>query len=446
MITLHPPSPAVILMVAGEASGDLHGGNLAREILARQPQTRIFGIGGAKMQEAGVQLLRSIDDLAVVGISEVLLQWKAIRQTFNTLGQFIRERRPDLVILIDYPDFNLRLAKVAKRERIKVLYYISPQVWAWRSWRIKTIALNVDTLLVVFPFEVPLYQDCGLDVRFIGHPLVDIVKSEFRGREEICLKLGVDPKQPIVGLLPGSRRSEIKRLLPQLLGAATRIAQAMPNVQFLLALAPTIQLAEVEPYLRQFEQELEQDREQELEQEFAQELEQEQEQENEHEQEFKQKLEPKPKQKLEPQVGQELKPPAPVKILCRENSTYDIIHVSDLVLVSSGTATLETALLNTPMILVYRLSLLSYALGRLLIRVPYIGLVNLVAGKKIVPELIQYQASPEKIASLALEILHDSKRQESMRSELRKIREKLGDPGSSARVAEVVVEMLRKRS
>jgi lipid-A-disaccharide synthase len=386
------PSSAVILMVAGEASGDLHGGNLAREILARHPQTRIFGIGGAKMQEAGVYLLRSIDDLAVVGISEVVLQWKAIRQTFQMLGQFIRERRPDLVILIDYPDFNLRLAKVARRERIKVLYYISPQVWAWRSWRIKTIARNVDTLLVVFPFEVPLYQDCGLDVRFIGHPLVDIVKSEFRSREEICLQLGVDSKQPIVGLLPGSRRSEIKRLLPQLLGAATKIAQTMPKVQFILALAPTIQLAEVEPYLQKLEQE----------------------------------------QTLE----------HPVKILCRENSTYDIIHISDLVLVSSGTATLETALLNTPMILVYRLSLLSYALGRLLIRVPYIGLVNLVAGKKIVPELIQYQASPEKIASLALAILRDSKRRKSMRRELRKIREKLGDPGSSSRAAEVVAEMI----
>ena len=417
-------------MVAGEASGDLHGGNLAREILARHPQTRIFGIGGAKMQEAGVHLLRSIDDLAVVGISEVVLQWKAIHQTFHTLGQFIRERRPDLVILIDYPDFNLRLAKVARRERIKVLYYISPQVWAWRSWRIKTIARSVDTLLVVFPFEVPLYQDCGLDVRFIGHPLVDIVKSEFRSREEICLQLGVDSKQPIVGLLPGSRRSEIKRLLPQLLGAATKIAQTMPKVQFLLALAPTIQLAEVEPYLQKLEQKPGQELKQGGIQEPVQKLNQELEQER------------TPGQKLNQAREREQALEHPVKILCRENSTYDIIHISDLVLVSSGTATLETALLNTPMILVYRLSLLSYALGRLLIRVPYIGLVNLVAGKKIVPELIQYQASPEKIASLALEVLRDLKRRESMRRELRKIREKLGDPGSSARAAEVVAEMI----
>ena len=261
------------------------------------------------MLEAGVHLLRSIDDLAVVGISEVVLQWKAIRQTFHTLGQFIRERRPDLVILIDYPDFNLRLAKVAKRERIKVLYYISPQVWAWRSWRIKTIARNVDTLLVVFPFEVPLYQDCGLDVRFIGHPLVDIVKSEFRSREEICRQLGVDPKRPIVGLLPGSRRSEIKRLLPQLLGAATRIAQAMPNVQFLLALAPTIQLAEVEPYLQELGQEVGQERaqgrEQELEQGYKQGLEKDRKQGLEQgrkqglEQDRKQRLEQDRKQGLE---------------------------------------------------------------------------------------------------------------------------------------------------
>ncbi|MEW5803620.1 MAG: lipid-A-disaccharide synthase [bacterium] len=388
-IIIEVPSSAVILMVAGEASGDLHGGNLAREILTRLPQARIFGIGGAKMQEAGVQLLRSIDDLAVVGISEVVLHWKAIRQTFHTLSQFIRERRPDLVILIDYPDFNLRLARVAKRERTRVLYYISPQVWAWRSWRVKTIARNVDTLLVVFPFEIPFYQGCGLDVRFIGHPLVDLLDAagaEPRGREKVSFQLGVDPKGPIVGLLPGSRRSEIQRLLPQLLGAATRISRTMPSVQFLLALAPTIKPAEVEPYLRE----------------------------------------------LDPSV----------KVLCQVDSTYDIIRLADLVLVSSGTATLETALLNTPMILVYRLSLISYILGRLLIRVPYIGLVNLVAEKRIVPELIQYQASPERIASLALNILRDSKRQESMRRELGKIKEKLGDPGSSARAAEVVVEML----
>lgn len=385
-------------MVAGEASGDLHGGNLAREILVRQPGAQIFGIGGARMQEAGVHLLHSIDDLAVVGIFEVVLHWRAIRQTFRSLCQFIREKRPDLVILIDYPDFNLRLAKIARREHIKVLYYISPQVWAWRSWRIKTIARNVNTLLVVFPFEIPLYQGSGLDVRFIGHPLMDIVQAEAAcraeaacqsvsgRREDIRRQLGVDPKRPVIGLLPGSRRSEIARLLPQLLGAAGKLSRQQPDLQFLLALASTIQPAEVEPYLRE----------------------------------------------IDPSVT----------IHCRTNSTYDIIRAADLVLVSSGTATLETALLNTPMILVYRLSLISYVLGRMLIRVPYIGLVNLVAEKKIVPELIQYQANPETIASLAMDILKDHKRQERMREELRKIRDKLGEPGSSGRAAEVVMEIL----
>lgn len=365
------------------------------------------------MQEAGVQLLQNIDELAVVGISEVLLHWKAIRQAFHTMGRFIREKRPRLVILIDYPDFNLRLAKVARRERVKVLYYISPQVWAWRSGRIKTIARNVDTLLVVFPFEPPLYQGTGLDVRFIGHPLVDMVRpgagqpgSEQRGsgspgsgspgsgspgsgREEECLRLGVNPDRPIIGLLPGSRKSEISRLLPQLIGAARKIVQKRPDVQFLLALASTIRPAEVEPYLRDLRE-------------------------------------------LDPSV----------QIHCRENSTYDIIQLSDLVLVTSGTATLETALLNTPMILVYRLSLFSYVLGRLLIRVPCIGLVNLVAGRKIVPELIQYQANPDRIASVAEEIMENPRRRESMRRELLKIKDKLGDPGSSGRAAGVVMEML----
>lgn len=435
------PSSAVILMVAGEASGDLHAANLARQILERLPAAQLFGIGGSRMQEAGVRLLRRIDDLAVVGIGEVMLHWRAIRQTFRSLCQFIQTKRPDLLILIDYPDFNLRLAKVARREHIKVLYYISPQVWAWRRWRIKTIARTVDTLLVIFPFELPLYQGCGLDVRFIGHPLMDVIGGEIapgRGaepreiepsmgmesinpyplalapgrwaepkepqsaespqsdslrqpaespsmREEICRRLGVDPKRPIIALLPGSRKSEISRILPQLLGAAEKLIRQKPDLQFLLALASTIKPSVVEPYLRRYPS---------------------------------------------------------VTIHCRESCTYDILRVADLALVSSGTATLETALLNTPMILVYRLSLLSYILGRMLIRVPYIGLVNLVAEKKIVPELIQYQANADKIASLAMEILQDQKRREYMRRELRKIRDRLGEPGSAARAAEVVVEML----
>lgn len=430
-------------MVAGEASGDLHAANLARQILERLPAAQLFGIGGSRMQEAGVRLLRRIDDLAVVGIGEVMLHWRAIRQTFRSLCQFIQTKRPDLLILIDYPDFNLRLAKVARREHIKVLYYISPQVWAWRRWRIKTIARTVDTLLVIFPFELPLYQGCGLDVRFIGHPLMDVIGGEIapgRGaepreiepsmgmesinpyplalapgrwaepkepqsaespqsdslrqpaespsmREEICRRLGVDPKRPIIALLPGSRKSEISRILPQLLGAAEKLIRQKPDLQFLLALASTIKPSVVEPYLRRYPS---------------------------------------------------------VTIHCRESCTYDILRVADLALVSSGTATLETALLNTPMILVYRLSLLSYILGRMLIRVPYIGLVNLVAEKKIVPELIQYQANADKIASLAMEILQDQKRREYMRRELRKIRDRLGEPGSAARAAEVVMEMLER--
>ena len=337
------------------------------------------------MQKAGVHLLQSIDDMAVVGISEVLFHWRIIRQTFRTLAQFIKKVRPDLVILIDYPDFNLRLAKIAKKEGIKVLYYISPQVWAWRSWRIKTIAQNVDTLLVVLPFELSFYQNSGLDVRFIGHPLVDIVKPKFT-KENAYRELKIDPARPVIGLLPGSRQGEIRHILPHLLGAAKKITQNRPDIQFLLALAPTIHYTEIEPYL------------------------------------------------------QECK--ASVQLSCLADCTYDVINLSDLVLACSGTVTLEIALLNTPMILVYRVSSLSYTLGRLLVRVPYIGLANLVAGKKIVPELIQYQANSGKIASLAEKILQSPENQKNMRQELLRVKEKLGEPGSSKRAACVVLEML----
>jgi lipid-A-disaccharide synthase len=380
-------------MVSGEASGDLHGGNLAREILTRHPHAQIYGIGGSQMQRAGVHLIKDINNLAVVGISEVLTHWKAIWQTFRSLRKFIRESRPDLMILIDYPDFNLRLAKVAKKEQIRVLYYISPQVWAWRRWRIKTIARYVDILLVVFAFELSFYQKqrlkkkSKLDVRFIGHPLVDIVRPNC-SRGKNCYQLGVDPRKPIIGLLPGSRRSEIRRILPLLLKAAQKLIQKRQDIQFLLALAPTIPYAEVEPYLQRVHKTL--------------------------------------------------------PIYCHADRTYDIISISDLVLVSSGTATLETALLNTPMILIYRLSPLSYLLGKLLIRVPYIGLVNLVAGKKVIPELIQYQASPERIASLADSLLQNLKSREIMRQEFQKVREKLGGFGSSGRAADVVLEILER--
>ena len=378
-------APTTILIVAGEASGDLHGGNLAREILALRHHIRISGVGGSQMKKAGVCLLQSVDDMAVVGISEVLFHWHIIRQTFRTLAQFIKTEHPDLVILIDYPDFNLRLAKIAKKEGIKVLYYISPQIWAWRSWRIKTIVRNVDTMLVVLPFERTFYEKSGLDVRFIGHPLVDSVKPKFN-KDDAYSQFKIDPGRPVIGILPGSRHGEIRHILPRMIGAVKKIARNRPDTQFVMALAPTIHYAEIEPYLVKIKES--------------------------------------------------------VQILCLKDCTYDIIHLSDQVLVITGTATLEIALLNTPMILVYRVSPLSYILGKLLIRVPSIGLVNLVAGKKIVPELVQYRANPKEIASLAEKILENSQKQKIMRQELVKVRQKLGSAGSSKRAATIALEML----
>ena len=240
-------------------------------------------------------------------------------------------------------------------------------------------------MMVVLPFELTFYEKSGLDVRFIGHPLVDSVKPKF-SKEDMYRQLNIDPGRPIIGLLPGSRHAEIRHILPQMIGAVKNIVQNRPDIHFVMALAPTIHYAEIEPYLRKLNKS--------------------------------------------------------VQIHCLKDCTYDIINLSDLVLVCSGTATLEIALLNTPMILIYRVSPLSYTLGKLLIRVPSIGLVNLVAGKKIVPELIQYQANPKKIASLAERILDNPKKQEGMRKELAAVRQRLGDVGSSERAAAIALEML----
>lgn len=378
-------STHTILMVSGEASGDLHGGNLAKEIFQQCPQVKILGMGGAQMQKAGVHLLENIEGMSVVGISEVFSHFTIIKDAFKRLRQFLEEHPPDLIICIDYPEFNLRLAKIAKRKKIKILYYISPQIWAWRRWRIKTIAQNVDTMLVVFPFELPFYQNAGIDVHFVGHPLVDIVKPKLT-REEGLKKFHLDPSKPIISLLPGSRRGEIRHILPSLLEAAQKIAQKEPDRQFLLAQAPTISDQEIQPFLEKIH----------------------------------------------------------LKIHCYEGYTYDIISLSDLVIVASGTATLETALLNTPMILVYRLSALSYLLGRLLVQVPFIGLVNLVAEKKIVPELIQQHADPENIAFWAEKLLQNPKTRKTMRQELKMVKEKLGKIESSKQAAQIALQMLEK--
>ncbi len=337
-----------ILLVAGEVSGDLHGAHLVEAIQRIDPEIQFFGVGGEGLERKGMKLLYHSHSLSVVGITEVLLKLRSILKALRELKESLDRERPDLIILIDFPDFNLRLAKMAHQRGIPVLYYISPQVWAWRPKRVKLIAKWVKKMVVFFPFEVPLYEAAGVDVEWVGHPLLDIVKPTL-SKEAAFQRFGLDPQRRTIGLLPGSRMHEVERLLPPLLASSHLLQKEIPDLQFIIPLAPGIPKTTLSPWMRNV--------------------------------------------------------PVPVKVV--EGWTYDVMNLSELLITASGTATLEGAILGKPMVIVYKVSLLSYWIGRALIQVDHIGLVNLVAGKGIVPELIQEDVNPQRIAEEALRILRD---------------------------------------
>lgn len=371
-------------MVAGEASGDLHGAHLVAAVRQIDPEVQFFGIGGENLERAGMKLLYPSHALSVVGLTEVFIKLIPILKALKKVKESLDQERPRLVILIDFPDFNLRLAKIAHRKGIPVLYYISPQVWAWRPNRVKLIAERVKKMVVFFPFEVPLYKAAGVDVEWVGHPLVDMVKPALC-KEEAFRKFGLDPQKRTIGLLPGSRIHEVKRLLPPLLAAAGLLHREIPDLQFVIPLASGLSEDILSPWMRNS--------------------------------------------------------PAPVKLI--QGWTYDVMNISELLILASGTATLEGAILGKPMIIVYKVSLLSSWVGRAMIRVKHIGLVNLVAGKWIAPELIQKEVTPQRIAEEALRILRDSSLRQKMVESMREVRERLGDPGAAQRAARIVLSMLQ---
>ncbi|HYA91501.1 MAG TPA: lipid-A-disaccharide synthase [Thermodesulfobacteriota bacterium] len=373
-----------ILLVAGEVSGDLHGSRLVEAIQRIDPDIEFFGIGGEGLERAGMKLLYPSQSLSVVGITEVFFKLRAILKALQGLKKSIDRERPDLVILIDFPDFNLRLAKMAQRKGIPILYYIGPQVWAWRPRRIKLIARLVKKMIVLFPFEVPLYQAAGVDVEWVGHPLLDIVKPTL-SREKAFQQFGLDPRRRTVGLLPGSRKHEVERLLPPLLASAHLLQKEIPDLQFVIPLAPGLH-----------------------------------------------------KTLLLSRMGNISVPVAVV-----EGFTYDVMNLSELLIVASGTATLEGAIVGKPMIIVYKVSFLSYWVGRALIRLDHIGLVNLVAEKEIVPELIQKDVNPQQIADEAFRILRDPILSRKMAESVNKVRQKLGELGAAERAARIVTSLLR---
>ncbi len=367
-----------IMILAGEPSGDIHGGHLCREIKNLSPGIRLFGMGGPEMEDAGVELVYRIGNTGVMGFWEVYKEIGKYWKIFKNMVAVMEERRPDAVILIDYPGFNIRFAKKAHRLGIKVYYYISPQLWAWGQWRIKKIRRSVDKMLVIFPFEKEFYNSHGIEAEFVGHPLIGTLNPDL-SKDDCRKQLGITTS-PVIGLLPGSRKGEIEKILPILIKTAEIIREKLPESDFILPIAST---------------------------------------------------------EMRPLIEDQLKH-TPVKIKTREGRGEEIIAASDLLILASGTVTLEASLFLTPMIIVYRISFLSWIMGKILLKIPYIGLVNIVRGEKIVPEFIQYQAQPEKIAQTGLDIITQPGIRERMIGELKIVRDKLGRPGAAARAASII--------
>ena len=373
-----------VMVSCGEASGDLYAGALALELERLAPGTRVFGLGGERLHAAGADLLADYRGLAVTGLTEALRVLPRSFRLLRVLGDRMRTGRPDVLVAIDFPDFNFRLASAARSLGIPVVYYVSPQLWAWRPGRMHTLKKVASKVLVIFPFEAPLYEREGVPVEFVGHPLIDLIEIT-EPRERFLRARDLDPTAPTVALLPGSRPNEVRTILPGLAGAAARIRAAVPRAQFVLARAP----------------------------------------------------------KLSDSLFHGLTGIAgPVTLV--EAQTDNVLNASDLVLTASGTATVQTALHERPMVIVYKLSPLTYALGRSFVKLDTFGMANLVAGRRVVPELIQAEFTPERVAAEAIPLLTEPARAAAMRAALREVREKLGEPGASRRAAEAVLAVARR--
>jgi lipid-A-disaccharide synthase len=371
------------MIVAGEASGDIYGADLAAEAFKLDPDLHFFGIGGARMREAGVETLVDSAEMAVVGLVEVLKHYDVIASAFLKLKRILLNDRPDLLILIDYPGFNLRLAKVARKAGVRVLYYISPQIWAWRQGRVRKIAALVDHMAVILPFEAPFYEKAGVPVTFVGHPMTDLVRVTL-DRDAAAASFGLDRSRKIVGLFPGSRKSEIERLLPVIVASAALLKQRFPGIQFVLPLASTLGPDEIVPQLKA----------------------------------------------------------ANLDVMVTDQRIHDLIRACDAIISVSGTVTLEIALVGTPLVIIYRVAPLTFQLAKRLVKIDNIGLCNIVAGEKIVQELIQDEAGPENIASEIGRILEDATYSDHIRSRLATVRAKLGGGGASAQVAQLTLSFL----
>jgi lipid-A-disaccharide synthase len=371
------------MISCGEPSGDLYAGALAVEIRRRAPDAAIFGLGGQRLMAGGGELLADYRGISVTGLVEALRVVPRSLTIMNRLLDAARSEKPQALVVIDFPDFNFRLAAAVKKLGIPVIYYISPQLWAWRKSRMRVMKRIVDRVLVIFPFEEALYRDAGVPVEFVGHPLVDLARAQ-EPKESFLREIGVDGSRPVVALLPGSRPNEVERLLPVMRDAAVTIEERMRQVQFVVARAPSLD------------------------------------------------------DRLFSRV--KWKGVKPVEVLAR---TDDVLAIADVAVTASGTATVQAALHGRPMVVVYRLSPLTYRLGRRFVHVDTFAMVNLIAGGRIVPELIQDDCTPENVSREVLSLLTDPVLFERTRTALADVRRKLGQPGASGRAAEAVLAVAR---
>ncbi len=377
--------PLKLFVIAGENSGDIHGANVFHALNRIYPNYKAWGLGGKRLKEAGVRLLENIvEHLAIIGIVPVIMHLPEILKLLKQTKDFLRKTRPDAVILVDYPGFNIKIAEAAKKMGIPVVWYISPQIWAWHHNRLYKLAKVVDRMIVIFPFELPLYKEEGVDAVHVGHPLFDVIHIDM-DREEVCQEFGLDPDRAIVSIVPGSRRKEVKGFLPIMLEGARRYQEYDPDAQFVIIRASTIQPEMIETAIEDSG------------------------------------IDPKP--------------------VVVDRLRYNVRNWCDFSWVKSGTSTLEAALLGSPMLIVYRVNTPTWIIGKQLFTIGYIGLPNIVAGDRIVPELLQDEFTPRNLAEKTRYYLMNEKAYADMKVDLNEVRAKLGGPGASEKAARAVLDL-----
>lgn len=381
------PASYKVMFSAGESSGDQHAAHMFQELQARCPQIRGIGMGGVKMRNRGIDVRVDSSGIGVIGLIEILKHYSEIRAALAAMQRLLVTEKPDLLVCVDYKEFNLKLARFAKRQGVKVLFYVSPQVWAWRPGRVVTYGKAIDMMAVIFPFETVYYEAKNVPVRYVGHPSVDKVHPQ-RSKQQDMQLFNLDSNRPVVGLLPGSRSNEIRRMLPVMLEAVEKLAQKQPELQFLLPQADSVSDELLNSHLQHCR--------------------------------------------------------LPIRVI--KHQAYDVIQCCDAVMTTSGTASLEIALLGVPMLIAYRLAPLSYWLGKQLVKIPYIGLPNIIAGKSVVRELIQDDFSAENAAAEIERLLADQQYRQSCLAGLKEVKNLLGDGGGSGNMAALALEMLSVRS